>query len=621
MCGILGILSKNCNISINNTVKLLKRLEYRGYDSSGILFIDNKDTIIKKKKGKINNLESILNLDLNTEFVMCHTRWATHGKPNDANSHPHVSNNNNYFLVHNGIIENYQSLKKILIEEGYSFYSDTDSEVLVNFIEYIDTKNKKNTFYQNIVLALSKIVGTYGIILYNKLYPKKIIVVKKGSPIVMGVSNEKIYISSDYYSFLEKTQNVITLKDNELVIINKDENTYQIKNIITQQIINPVIDRLNIKIDEIEKSIFKHFMLKEIMNQHDSIKDCMRGRVSESFEVKLGGLEIMKNDSSLINLLSSCNKIVICACGTSLNSGLVGKYIIEELCDIPVEVEQASEFRYRKKSISPNTILIAISQSGETADTLEAVKSCKKDMLCLGICNIVGSSISYETDGGIYLHVGPEIGVASTKAFTGQLTVLYMLAIKISQIKKKNEELSKKILKNLVNIPNIYLDIISSIKPQIIYMSKIFKFANNFLFLGRGYNYPIALEAALKLKEISYIHAEGYSAAEMKHGPIALIDNMMPVVVIAIKDNIYSKVCSNIQEVHSRGGSLIIITNEDNDDFDNITDNIIRIPTTEEHLYPFTTILPLQLLSYYIALERGCNVDQPRNLAKCVTVE
>jgi len=622
MCGILGLLSKNNDISLNQTIKLLKRLEYRGYDSSGILYLnEKKEIIIEKRKGKIKNLENSINLKIKTNLTICHTRWATHGKPSDSNSHPHVSNNGNFFLVHNGIIENYKILKQILIDEGYIFYSETDSEVLVNFIEFICLTNTNNSYYQNVVKALSKISGTYGIILYSKLSLNDVIVVKKGSPIVLGLSDNQIYISSDYYSFLEETQNVITLKDNELAIIDRTSNNYEIKNIITQEVINPNISQLNIKIDQIEKSVFKHFMLKEIMNQHESIKDCMRGRITDSFNVKLGGIEIKKNNDTLIHTLSKCKKIIICGCGTSLNAGLIGKYIIEEIADIPVEVEQASEFRYRKKATSEDTVLIGISQSGETADTLEAIKSCKNKMLCLGICNIVGSSISYETDGGIYLHVGPEIGVASTKAFTGQLTVLYMLAIRLAQLKNINLDKSNEIIKNLINIPDIYLQIKESLTNQIKNMSKIFKFASNFLFLGRGYNYPIALEAALKLKEISYIHAEGYSAAEMKHGPIALIDKMMPVVVIAIKDNIYSKVCSNIEEVHSRGGSLIIITNEDNKDFDSMTENIIRIPHIEEHLYPFLTILPLQLLSYYIALERGCNVDQPRNLAKCVTVE
>ena len=622
MCGILGILSKSSNLSIFNSLKLLKRLEYRGYDSAGVLYLnDSRKVSVLKKKGKINQLEKIVSNSEKSNFLMAHTRWATHGEPNDINSHPHYSVNKSFYIVHNGIIENYNTLKDILLEAGYEFYSDTDTEVLVNFLEYITDINPKKSLQENIILALSRVKGTYGLIIYNTYEPNKIYIIKKSSPIVIGLLEDKIYVSSDYYSFIEHTQNIIHLQDEEMMIVNLTNLEYKIKNFNTQKYISPHIEKLDIKLDQIEKSIFQHFMLKEIMNQTTSLEDCMRGRINIHNKIKLGGLDIEMNQKPLIQHLSEAKKIILCGCGTSLYSGLIGKYIIEELADIPVEVEQASEFRYRKKCIPEGTVLIAISQSGETADTLDAVKSIQNECVCLGICNVIASSLSLITQGGIYLHVGPEIGVASTKAFTGQLTILYMLALKLSQIKNINTDLAINIAEGLKKLPELYHKIIENVEDKIKLLAKNYKFASNCLFLGRGYNYPIALEGALKLKEISYIHAEGYSAAEMKHGPIALIDKMMPVVVIAIKDSLYEKVLSNVREVNARGGSLIILTEENNKDFENITDDVIYLPKIEEHLYPFLTILPLQLLAYYIALERGCDVDQPRNLAKCVTVE
>lgn len=626
MCGIFGILSASSNISILDSLTMLKRLEYRGYDSAGIMFLasDKKPKVIKKK-GKIKELEnSISHSNFNhqkTNFLMSHTRWATHGQPNDTNSHPHISLGKKFYLVHNGIIENYHLLREILLEAGYDFYSETDTEVLVNFIEYMTDLYPQNSLEKNISLALSKVKGTYGLIIFSIVKPDEIYVIKKSSPMVLGLLEDKIYISSDYYSFLENTQEIIHLQDEQMAIVSMDGLKYNILNMTTQEEITPDILNLDIKLDEIEKSVFQHFMLQEIMKQSESIQNCLRGRIVNQKKVKLGGLDIKLENKTLIQHLANARQIIICACGTSLHSAMIGKYIIEELADIPVQVEQASEFRYRYKSIPSHTVIIGVSQSGETADTLEAIRSLHKTYLCLGICNVVASSLSQITQGGVYLHVGPEIGVASTKAFTGQLTILYLLAMKLAEIKGINQFKREILCLNLQKIPNLYESVIDKIQGKIKMLAKTYKFASNFLFLGRGYNYPIALEAALKLKEISYIHAEGYSAAEMKHGPIALIDKMMPVVVIAMKDSIYPKVLSNVEEVYARGGSLIIVTEENNRDFDKMTEDIIYLPEIEEQLYPFLTILPLQLLAYYIAVERGCDVDQPRNLAKCVTVE
>ena len=446
MCGILGIISRNTNLSVYNSLTFLKRLEYRGYDSSGVMYL-NPVPVVYKKQGKIEALQNLLvgKKEVSTNFLMSHTRWATHGKPSDSNSHPHYSENKKVYLVHNGIIENYVSLKNILLEANYKFYSETDSEVMVNFIDYICNLNPDYTWEQQVRLALSRIQGTYGIILYHVDYPEKVIVARHSSPLVLGMLEDKLFISSDYYSFIEKTRDIINLQDGEIGIINRTTLKLEVRNMDTNTKVEPNILKLDMKLDSIEKSVFEHFMLKEILKQSESIQDSMRGRINSEGNVKLGGLEVLKDNQTLIDKLSKATRIILCACGTSLHAAMVGKYIIEELADIPVEVEQASEFRYRKKSITCNTVVIGISQSGETADTIEAVKSMVENSLCLGICNTVACSLSQITEGGIYLHVGPEIGVASTKAFTGQLSILYMLAIRLAQTKNIRDSLSKKI--------------------------------------------------------------------------------------------------------------------------------------------------------------------------------
>ena len=623
MCGIFGYLSLQNKITIKQLINRLKKLEYRGYDSSGICFRQNEEFNFYKQSGNIDNLKNLLtnNLDYQTNLSILHTRWATHGEPNEVNSHPHSSNSKKIVLVHNGICENYDSIKEMLLKNKYTFYSETDTEVIVNFIEYINLNNPSNTFLENVKISLKLLEGTFGLLIVNTDYPDQIIAVSKSSPLIIGISENDYYLSSDYYSFIDKTSNIIKLQDDQIAVLS---NNLSIESINDNTKITPSIEKIDIKIQDINKSYFKHFMLKEIINQSNSLTDCMRGRVKSNRKTILGGLNQKFRDSnkSCLEIISNSKKIVLVACGTSLHSGMIGKYIIEELTDISVEYEQASEFRYRHFIEQTNSCYIFISQSGETIDTTEALKLVKnKGIPCFGICNVIGSLLSRLTDGGIYLHVGPEIGVASTKAFTGQLCVLYMLAIAIAEFKNIKHELSNNVKNDLLKLPDMYSQIIDNIKDELLQKSKTFKFANNFLFLGRGYNFPIALEGSLKLKEISYIHAEGYSASEMKHGPIALIDNMMPVVIIAPIDEIYSKVKSNILEVKSRGGILIIITNENNTDFDDMSEFVIKLPNMCEKIYPFLTILPLQLLSYYIATERGCDVDKPRNLAKCVTVE
>ena len=623
MCGILGFISINKINGLPLCIKALKKLEYRGYDSAGIAYIiDNKIKYIKKK-GNIKQLESIIPENISTNIAISHTRWATHGAPSDINSHPHTTTDNTLSIVHNGIIENYSTIKQQLIKENYHFSSETDTEVLINFIHYINTNNPSNSFIKNLEITLNLVEGAYAIIVLNQETPNTLYIAKKGSPLSIGKSDDTIYISSDYYAFAEHTTNILHLEDNQIASINNlDIVMHDFK---TNKIITPEFNHLNITLHQLEKDTFSHFMLKEIMKQSESLNDCFRGRLiknGKKYDIKLGGLETLYKDKPIINILAKTKKILICACGTSMHSGLIGKYIIEELTGINVEVEQASEFRYRTHALLPNTVVMVISQSGETADTLEAMRICKnKGLLCLGLCNVVGSSISRETHGGVYLHIGPEIGVASTKAFTAQLGVLYIIAIKIALLKKKNILKCQQIIADLLKLDKLIEEIINKNLDQLKLLAKIYKFTQNCLFLGRGFNYPVALEGALKLKEISYIHAEGYSAAEMKHGPIALIDKMMPVIIICIQDKIYSKVKNNLLEVKSRGGSIISITNYNNPELDELSEYVIQIPTIQECLYPFLTIIPLQLLSYYIALERGCNVDQPRNLAKCVTVE
>ena len=622
MCGIFGFYSKTNQKKIKELIFHLKKLEYRGYDSSGIFFKKNNEFKLCKKKGNIDNLKNSLsdNLELETNLGILHTRWATHGEPNDINSHPHSSNSGDIVLVHNGILENYDSIKKMLIDKNFTFKSETDSEVIANFLEYINNNNQDNDFLTNIKMSLKLLEGTFGLIIFNK-NEDKLYALSKSSPLIIGIDNNSYYLSSDYYSFIEKTNNIIKINDNQIAILDTE---LIIEDMNSNLTITPYIEKINVNIQDINKSYFKHFMLKEIINQTESLTDCMRGRINNQ-NIILGGLQtkFKSTQQTCLDILSKSSKIVLCACGTSLHSAMIGKYIIEELANISVEYEQASEFRYRHFVKQENSCYIFISQSGETADTIEALKLVKKHNIpSFGICNVIGSQISRLTDGGVYLHVGPEIGVASTKAFTGQVLILYLIALSIAQSKKINHELCNSVLDSLTKLPDIYKTILNQCKDKLEYQSKLYKYANNFLFLGRGYNYPIALEAALKLKEISYIHAEGYSASEMKHGPIALIDKTMPVVIIANKDNLYQKVKSNILEVKSRGGNLIILTNEGNTDFDDFAEIVIKLPNIScQQLYPFINILPLQLMSYYIATERGCNVDRPRNLAKCVTVE
>jgi len=624
MCGIFGILSKH-NFKFKDCVKALKKLEYRGYDSAGVAYMMNSNIEYLKKKGKINNLERFKD-DFESNMFISHTRWATHGKPSDVNSHPHLSMDNSIALVHNGVIENYEYLKKKLINLGYHFKSETDSEVLVNFIHYINKKNPESDFVSNLSIALKLVTGAFGILIINNNYPNKMFIAKKGSPISIGMSKDSFFISSDYYSFAEYTKDVLYLNDNEIAQIDciqkNMKDCIKIHNFTNNLNIKLEFQKIEIDLIELEKETFSHFMLKEIMKQKQSLNDCFRGRIIKdeaNYSIKLGGLETLYHNIPIIDILTKAKHILICACGTSLHSAYLAKYIIEELADISVLVEQASEFRYRKLSLPEGTIGLFISQSGETKDTLEALRLCKsKELLTIGICNIVGSSISRESHGGIYLHIGPEIGVASTKAFTAQIGVLYLLALKLAINKKINLDKVQKIIEDMFRLPDLVEKTISDLETECKDLAKIYKFANNFLFLGRGYNYPIALEGALKLKEISYIHAEGYSASEMKHGPIALIDRMMPVVIICTQDKIYEKVKTNLEEVKARGGSIIIITNKSNQEF---KENVLKVPDIDEILYPFLTTIPLQLISYYIALGRGCNVDQPRNLAKCVTVE
>lgn len=598
----------------NILIKGLKRLEYRGYDSAGIALIENFKIAAAKKQGKVRKLEQALEeFSYQSTIGIGHTRWATHGAPSDVNAHPHVSNSGKIAIIHNGIIENYESLKKELASKGYQFQSETDTEVLVNFIEDIK-ENDGLSLEDALKIALNKVVGAYAIALINTEEPDKLIVARKGSPLVIGLGKNEFFIASDASPIIEYTNEVIYLNDNEIAVMQGGQ--YAIKNgkdIPT----TPYIQKLDLELETIEKGGYEHFMLKEIFEQPRSIADCMRGRLNlDNGTLMLGGIRNYKQ--ALIN----ADRIVFVACGTSWHAGLVAEYIFEDICRIPVEVEYASEFRYRNPIIKEGDIVIAISQSGETADTLAAIELSKeKGAIVLGVVNTVGSSIARTTHEGAYLHAGPEIGVASTKAFTAQLTVLAMIALRVA-INKGTISESKyhKLIVELGSIPNKVqkvLDQSESIKK----ISKRFINAANFLYLGRGYNFPVALEGALKLKEISYIHAEGYPAAEMKHGPIALIDENMPVVVIATKDSSYEKIVSNIQEVKARHGVVIAIVTEGDDQIPQMADFTIEVPDVFEAFMPLVSVIPLQLISYYIAVSRGANVDQPRNLAKSVTVE
>jgi glutamine---fructose-6-phosphate transaminase (isomerizing) len=611
MCGIVGYIGSKevYPILING----LKRLEYRGYDSAGIAIFNGKPNIYKCK-GKVSDLEAFAEgKNLVGTLGIGHTRWATHGEPNDINAHPHESMNGKFVLIHNGIIENYAPLKKRLEDRGFVFKGETDTEVLVNLIEYIYLRGNISAEIA-VRLALTKVIGAYGLVILCSDEPDKIIAARKGSPLVIGVGDGEYFLASDATPIIEHTVNVIYLNDNDVAILKKDELTLKTLN---NDLVKPTIHKLDLDTDEIEKNGFDHFMLKEIFEQPRAILDTFRGRVSlENNEIHLGGLY------SVIPKLIDAKRIIIIGCGTSWHAGLVGEYLFEELARIPVEVEYASEFRYRKPVIYSDDIVIAISQSGETADTLAAIQLAKNEgATVLGICNVVGSSIPRETHAGVYTHAGPEIGVASTKAFTCQVTVLAMMAMMVG---KKRNVLSKEkfneLLKELVHIPD-KIEAILGRNEEIKALAAMYKSSGNFLYLGRGYLFPVALEGALKLKEISYIHAEGYPAAEMKHGPIALIDKKMPVVFIATRDKSYEKIVSNIQEVKARNGIIIAIVTEGDVTIKDLADHNFEVPNSHEVLTPLLAVIPLQLLSYHIAVMRGCNVDQPRNLAKSVTVE
>ena len=614
MCGIVGYIGNKEAYPI--IINGLKRLEYRGYDSAG--FIVNAEKFVSEKtKGKVSDLEAKAAKDIipTATFGMGHTRWATHGEPNDKNSHPHLSNSGNLAIVHNGIIENYQPIKQRLLQEGYVFHSDTDTEVLINFIEYI--KNKKQLPLEEAVrYALNEVVGAYAIAVMEEANPSKMVVARLGSPLVIGIGENEFYIASDASPFIEYTKNALYLEDGEMATIelNKD---LQVRKIHNNEEVDPTIQELKLSIDAIEKGGYEHFMLKEIFEQPASIQDTMRGRLLEDGTTKISGI-----NNNLKQFLSA-DRIIIAACGTSWHAGLVGEYLFEELTRIPVEVEYASEFRYRNPVINSSDIVMAISQSGETADTLAALKLAKeRGAFIYGICNVVGSSIARLTDSGTYTHAGPEIGVASTKAFTTQLTVLTLLALHLGHKKGTiDHDTYKRLCKELAHIPDLVAKTLEMNKDKVIEIARAYKDVSNCIYLGRGYNYPVALEGALKLKEISYIHAEGYPAAEMKHGPIALIDENMPVVFLAPSRGHYEKVVSNAQEIKARKGKIIAVVTEHDTQMSALADHVLEIPEVEELFSPVLSVIPLQLLSYHIATMRGCNVDQPRNLAKSVTVE
>ena len=618
MCGISAYIGYRDAYPI--VINGLKRLEYRGYDSSGVMIYDGEKMHLSKTKGKVSDLEKITDAEEERKvgkIGMGHTRWATHGVPNDVNSHPHYSQSEELVIVHNGIIENYDTIKKELISRGYIFKSDTDTEVLVNLIEEVK-KTEGCKLGKAVQLALTNIVGAYAITVFDKNRPNEIVVARLGSPIAIGVGqgNKEFFVASDASPFLEYTKNAIYLEDEEMAVIKLDKGIKVFK-INDDSKVEPTIQKLQMSLDQIEKGGFDHFMLKEIHEQPKAITDTFRGRMLvEENMIKMSSI-----DDNLDKFLNA-NRIIIIACGTSWHAGLVGEYLFEDMARIPVEVEYASEFRYRNPIITNKDVVIAISQSGETADTLAAIKLAKsKGAFVYGVCNVVGSSIARETHSGAYTHAGPEIGVASTKAFTTQITVLTLIALKLG---KANGSLAdhtfKDYLKKMQLIPR-QVEKLLKIDEHVKSIAAVYKDATNCLYLGRGFNFPVALEGALKLKEISYIHAEGYPAAEMKHGPIALIDENMPIFVIATNRGHYEKVVSNIQEIKSRAGKIIAVVTEGDTQVREIADHVIEVPDTEEALTPLLTTIPLQLLSYHIAVMLGKNVDQPRNLAKSVTVE
>ena len=612
MCGIVGYIGFREAYPI--LITGLKRLEYRGYDSAGVALLDG-NVQVYKKKGKVSDLEGMVGNDWSRASIgIGHTRWATHGEPNDLNAHPHMSKTKNFAIIHNGIIENYATLKKRLIARGYEFQSQTDTEVLAHLIEEVYSVGKVSP-EEAVRLALHKVEGAFALVVICKDAPEMLIAARRASPLVIGIGKEEYFVASDATPIIEYTKNVIYLQDNDIAIIKRDELTIKtIRNVLR----NPDIKTLEMELDSIEKGGFEHFMLKEIFEQPKSVNDCIRGRITQDMlEVRLGGI------LPFLSRICSAKRILILGCGTSWHAGLVGEYIFEELTRIPVEVEYASEFRYRNPIITSEDVVIAISQSGETADTLAAIQLAKKEgALVLGVCNVIGASIPRETDAGVYTHAGPEIGVASTKAFTGQVMALVVMAIMIGQERKTlSPERAQHLIRDILQIPDLIQRTLDNTHSTVKQISELYKDATNFLYLGRGYNFPVALEGALKLKEISYIHAEGYPAAEMKHGPIALIDENMPVVFIATKDKSYEKIISNVQEVKARKGIVIAVVTQNDKIVPTLADYILEVPEVDELLVPLISVIPLQLLSYYIAVFRGCNVDQPRNLAKSVTVE
>jgi glutamine---fructose-6-phosphate transaminase (isomerizing) len=596
-------------------MKGLHRLEYRGYDSAGVALLNPGDLRVYKCKGKVSDLEAFIgDKDVTATLGMGHTRWATHGEPNDRNAHPHYSESHNLVIIHNGIIENYATLKKELELRGHTFHSDTDTEVLVYLVDHIYRKENIE-LVEAVRLALNEVVGAYAIVVMSKDNPNQIVAAKKGSPLVIGLGKDEFFLASDATPIIEYTKNVVYLDEEEIAVIERGQPLRIINT--KNQPKTPYIQELEMHLEAIEKGGYDHFMLKEIFEQPRSILDSMRGRLKpEQGIVSMGGV------NEFLPKIMHANRIIIVGCGTSWHAGLVGEYLIEELARIPVEVEYASEFRYRNPIINENDLVIAISQSGETADTLAAIELAKsKGATIYGVCNVAGSSIARASHAGSYTHAGPEIGVASTKAFTAQVTVLTLIALSIAQNKgtlKKSR--FQQLINELSAIPELVERVLKT-NDKVYQIAELFKDAKNFLYLGRGYSFPVALEGALKLKEISYIHAEGYPAAEMKHGPIALIDEEMPVVVIATKGASYEKVVSNIQEVKARKGTIIAVVTEGDEQVKGLADYVIEVPEVDDTLIPLISVIPLQLLSYHIAVMRGCNVDQPRNLAKSVTVE
>lgn len=608
MCGIVGYIGNKSATDV--LLSGLRRLEYRGYDSSGIALLGDK-LFIEKKKGKISALESVLDTESLKSFKagISHTRWATHGAPSDQNAHPHADCSGTVAVVHNGIIENYSSLRKALIKEGHEFRSETDTEVLSHLIEHY---HKNHSLIDSVMQALERVEGTYGILVISNREQDRIIAARKGSPLIVGIGDDEIVIASDASAIIEHTRQVVYLEDEEIVeITSSGIKTYDLK----MNCIEKEISAIDWDIESIEKAGFNHFMLKEIFEQPETIRNAFRGRIlADNGNARLDGLRLTNED------INSIERIIFIACGTSWHAGLVGEYLIEEYARIPVEVEYASEFRYRKPILKKGDIVITISQSGETADTLAAMREAKaRGVKVLGITNVVGSTIARESDGGVYIHAGPEIGVASTKAFTSQITVLTLLTLLLARRRDMTAEEGQRVIRDIERIPELVKKILDN--DEIVKVAEKYRDHTNFLYLGRGINFPVALEGALKLKEISYIHAEGYPAAEMKHGPIALIDDEMPVVFIAPKDDIYSKIVSNMEEVRARHGRIIAIASENDTDVSRYADHVIRVPEVDRMLLPLLTVIPLQLLAYHIAVMRGCDVDQPRNLAKSVTVE